>query len=251
MSPTNLTRRKTQIELLAALCQQRVRVRIARARQGHEPVTVHTRFLALEPESVLLEWPLGDTADIAISGDHADVFFEHQRQRYAFRTQTRGRVWHQCPRRGQVAAWRLAMPLRIERKQQRAHYRVSLADLDPITVCVTNVPDPEWVFEARLANVSPGGLGLVAWADDNVGEPLSEMFWAKFELPGQPPLEFVVRVVHANTIGENEKVVIGCMFCPGDDPALYRDQVCCIEQFAAKRERAQLRRISAQRGRGT
>ena len=71
-----LTRRKTQLELLAEACGQRRRARVARAERSYEHVLANTRFAALEPQALLLEWPSVAPAPADAEGCLVDVFFE-------------------------------------------------------------------------------------------------------------------------------------------------------------------------------
>lgn len=238
-----LTRRRTQLELLSAMCAGRQRARVCVPGQDPGKTTVNTRFLALEDESLLLEWPLSPLGVLAGNGRELEVFFEHEGERFAFRSAGLGRVWWVCPRRGHVAAWSMELPLRIDRRQQRSNFRVSLADLAPIPVHFTCTADEASGFAARLVNISAGGLGAVAQADQPATAAVGELHWVRFRLPSQgSPFEFVVRIKHVHTLDPSGTVVLGCVFCGGDDASTQRAHVRRIEQFVAERQRAQLRR---------
>jgi hypothetical protein len=239
-----LTRRRVQLDLLAEACEHRLRARVTLAGPARDAQPVNTRFLALEPDALLLEWPLGGARHIPVHDAVVDVFFERKPKHFTFRTPTLGRVWWWCERRGKVAAWRLAPPLHVEPGQQRAHYRVSLADLGPVRARFTSVADPDRGFAADVTNISGGGLGATASIASAGAPRVDELFWARFKLPDdRQPLEFVVRLVHSRELKHNGTVVLGCTFCPGEDPAVYRDRLVRIERFVLARDLAKARRI--------
>jgi c-di-GMP-binding flagellar brake protein YcgR len=245
MAAPPLTRRKAQLELLAQACQKSHRARVVLAGRASPGPATNTRFLALEPDGVLLQWPADGLNDIPASGATVEVFFEHAGQRYGFRTQTRDRVWRACDREEEGTAWKLALPLRVEYRQQRQHFRVSLADLGPIPADCTSVANEQHSFAGELQSISPGGLRVSAARTDAGALGAGELLWTEFELPGQTgPFEFVVRVAHATLNEESNRVVFGCMFCPGEDCTSHHAQLDRIERFVAQRERARLRRAN-------
>lgn len=245
MSGLSLARRRTQLQLLAEVCEYGRRARVAVVQGDHERRVFVTRFLALEQNGLLLEWPNASSGGSPPAGGAVEVFFLHKHQRFAFPARSLGRTWWECARRGRLAAWRLTVPLRVEQKQQREHYRISLADIDPIDIEFTCVTNPDTKFSARLSNLSAGGLGAVLDACE--GNPCVEgaLYWTQFTVPiPHEPLtfEFVVRVMHVQPVPNQETAVLGCMFCPGEDPTAYQSNIRQLEQFVMERQRAQLRR---------
>lgn len=231
-----LTRRKTQLELLALLCDGRRRAVVIPPAVSAASGEVATRFLALESDGVLLEWPLSKVDDTVIVDATVTVLFDHDAQPYAFRTETYGRVWWTCPQRGAIAAWKLRLPLRIEERPPRRHSRVPLAELGDVTARFTSVANPTRHFAARLQDLSAGGLQAVAGGGCDVPVRQGESFWVRFHLPGNDAaLEFVVRVAHTRGPSRDGTVVFGCTFCPGDDPAPRQQGLERIEQYVARR----------------
>jgi c-di-GMP-binding flagellar brake protein YcgR len=246
MQSLPLTRRKTQLDLLSAACGCRQRAHVAQPATDAAGPTVNTRFLALESDGLLLEWPAGSDASRMVEGETVEVSWEHQGERYTFRTQSIGQVWWNCPRRGDIPVWKLGLPLRVQAKQRRTHCRVSLSDLDPIPVRFTSTADSHAAFVARLVNVSPGGLGALAAADEYPDVSVGDLHWAEFELPGQPGrFEFVVRCVHANALSPGGATVVGCAFCPTDDASAHSRQLERIQDFVLSRQYARRRREHA------
>ena len=233
-----LTRRRSQLELLAQACESRYTARVALAARSHQTPPTQTRFLAVEPNGVLVEWPLPGVGDIAVSGARVTVFFEHQAQCFSFGTETRGRAWWASSGRGQVPAWKLGMPLRIDHHELRADYRVSLTGIGPVAARCTSVTDPHRCFSVRLQNISTGGLSATAALTKAGPLHAGALFWTQFELPGEPgPFEFVVRLAHVHTSRPTDTLVLGCAFCCGEDPLPHRAQLGRISQFVARRQK--------------
>ncbi len=243
--------RRVQLDLLTQACEYRRRARVAISDLAGDPASVNTRFLALEPDALLLEWPRGGGKRIPIQDATVDVFFSHNHKHFTFRTKTQGRTWWRCARRGSVAAWRLAVPLRLEPGQQRAHFRVCLADLDPAKARFFSVSKPDRSFVADVTNLSAGGLGATA-STVSAGVPsVGEVFWVSFKLPGdRERLELIVRLVHVRELKPTATVVLGGTFCPGEDPAAYRARLSRIERFVLARDLAKTRRLRARNAEG-
>ncbi len=239
MATLSLTRRKTQLELLAQASAGRTPVRVVLVLETAGTCDARTCLLSLEPDGMLLDWPAEGPGGIPADGATVDVFFEHDGQAYGFRTRTSGQVLWSYPRRGQVPAWKLDLPLRITSRQEREHYRVSLADVGPIEGRFTSVTTPEHSFAVHLHNLSAGGLSATAVRDEaRDGQP-GNLFWADFELPGDSErLEFVVRVAHSLEDAGNDTVSLGCMFCPSEDPTPHRGQLRRVERFVTQHTQA-------------
>lgn len=239
METLSLTRRKSQLDLLAQACEGRYSARVALSARSTETTHILTRFLALEPGGVLLEWPPQAIGAMAVSGAPVTVFFDHQAQCFSFRAGTRGRAWWCSAARGQVAAWKLGLPLRIDTRRQRESYRISLADIGPVAARCTSVIDPQRSFPVRLRNISTGGISATTALTKVAPVRAGATFWTQFELPGEPGVfEFVVRVAHVHASTPTDTLVLGCAFCPGEAPLPYRAQLKRIGQFVAQRERA-------------
>ncbi len=238
-----LTRRRVQLDLLAELCDRRQRARIAFDGNATPNQSIETRFLEFGDSALYMAWPAVGVSEPLRTGADVHVFFETNGERLAFSAVTAGRTISTRGPQGAVSAWALSIPLCIERRQQREYYRVSLADLGPVNVRFTSVQDPEHQFDASLTNVSGGGLGCAAAADQAVGAQPRQLYWTRFALPeDDATFEFVVQLVHARRVAPGESVVLGCMFQPGDDPTTYREQLRRIEHFVANRQRAKLGR---------
>ncbi|MEW6250265.1 MAG: PilZ domain-containing protein [Planctomycetota bacterium] len=247
MAFLSLQRRRTQLELLAEVCARRAPVRITSAPWAAQRGLARTRFAALEPNGILVDWPVAGVGSIPVSGATVDLYFEHAGLGLGCRTDTLGRAWSMCERRGQVPVWKLAVPLCIEPTQQRRHYRVDLSDLAPLPARCTSTRDPRLSFVTDIQNLSAGGLLGRASGPAGRAARCGDVLWTEFDLPGEPtPFEFVVRVVHVRPARQGTATDLGCMFCPSDDPTRHRRELERIEHFVARRERAQIRRAKAE-----
>ncbi len=236
-----LTRRRTQLDLLAGACDARQRAQVRHAGTPDQPL--ETRLLALQPDGLLVEWPVGSVTPAELSGIPVDVHFEHLGQAYAFRSATRGRVWWHCPRRAQIAAWKLNVPLRIEARRARRNLRLSLHGL-PVEVRFTRVADSRTTFQAQLRWLSGGGLCATAGGPP-AGGRLGELYWARFGLPGEAQrYEFVVRVAHLRPSPRG--TALGCKYCAADEPSLRAHQLERLEQYLTTRRPATASAVHAE-----
>lgn len=243
MIGTSLNRQKVLLALLAQACRQRQRARLVLPDHTEDQLLANTRFLDLHDEELYVERSAVTVTSGRVRGQSLDVYFECGGERLAFRTRVIGpSLW--CGAHCRLAAWKLEVPLQIERKQQRAHYRVSLADLGRIPVEFTRVADVRDAFKATLINVSGGGLGSSAPIELAERVHVRDMYWTRFNLPEEPErFEFVVRLMHMRRAEKQELILLGCRFCPTDEPRLYRAQLRRLELFIARRQRAKLSRI--------
>lgn len=241
-SEAALTLRRVQLELISTACHGR---RPARVVQLHatEPRVVLTHFLALRGDALLLDWPQSDPPRDLITNADVDVYFEHEGRRLACTTSTRGQMLMPRSTNAAGAAWRMALPLRVEPRQQRRHPRVPLADLPPIDAAFALVDDEDRTFRGRLKDLSIGGVMTRVDAIDLANVAPRQVYWLTFELPDCPRrFQFVVRVVHVQPPDAGGAALVGCHFCPTEDPLTYETQLRELAAFVAKREPARLRR---------
>jgi len=243
MTSLCLTQRKTQLQFLEDACAARERARLVRFLPRGDQSEMQTRFLSLERRALLMEWPRRGVDAVGATGTTVDVYFALGHRRLAFRSETCGRVWHGEGRRGRTAALKLTLPIRILNRQQRMHYRVSVADVAPIPARFTSVTDPDRQFAVQLRDISAGGLRVTAPRSDETAVKAGEMYWVSFALSGEEPeFEFIVRITHASEGRRGDTITCGCAFCPSEDLTAQQGQLRRIEQFVAERERARLRR---------
>lgn len=244
MIGTSRSRRKNQLEMLAEACQHRQRARIVPADDSAQNVMANTRLLELGDHGLYVEQPTVTDRHASLAGQLVDVYFEHDGQRFAFQSSVIGPdVWRDA--RCELAAWKLEPPKQIERRQQRDHYRVSMLDLGAIPVTFTRVDNAEDVLEATLLNISAGGIS--GRVPIGLAERVSvgDAYWTHFHLPDEPArFEFVARVMRVRCVEEQGIVLLGCRFCPTDEPRLHQAQLRRFERYIAERQRARLSRAT-------
>lgn len=237
------TSRRTQLDLLARACERGERARLAVFPADDPSDSAATRLLALDDSALFLYWP--GTRRVAAGltrGAMVEVQFSHDEGRYSFKTEVRGRAARRLPGRGLVSALVLSLPLRVERKQQRAGFRTSLATLDPpLQARLTGMIERDAAFTLRITNASHGGLGGTT-TDPVAGRVrIGDLFWAEFALPGnERKTELVVRLTYYHTTRrpEDQRTRLGCAFCPTDDPITHQDNLRRLERFIREQQQA-------------
>jgi hypothetical protein len=238
-----------QFDLLAEACERQLRARLTWPRQAGGGPAASTRLLGMTRTHLFVSWPSGLASGSSDAGALVEAYFRLRGNWFAFRTKTCGPETWTCPDCGELEAWKLALPTCIERKQQRDHFRVPVTDLGNIAARFTSVDDPASSFTGNLTDVSAGGLAGVAPIDVAERAEPGALFWAEFSLPDNPiAFEFVVRVVRKQPMESQRTVVLGCKFCPGEDPSVFCRQMYLLERFVAERERVRLGRLNALRG---
>jgi c-di-GMP-binding flagellar brake protein YcgR len=241
MIADTLVRRRTQLDLLGALCATRARAQLVPPGGTPERPLANSRFLELTGNALVLEHPVaGGPADWA-SGTSMDVYFSHEGTLRTFRTRSLGPATTAGQR-----VLRLAMPLYLEVLERRDTFRASLTGVGPIHATFTSLDDDRQSFLAELTNFSTGGLGAVLAAPSAPAVRRGGVYWAACELPGEAQrLEFVVRVVHAQPDAARANVVLGAVFCAGDDPTRLHEQVQTLARFVRRQENTRPARIAS------
>lgn len=244
MSTPGLVGRRTQREVLALACDERRQAHVVAAR-GEKPraAEIRTRFLALAENELLLRLPRPKGSSLASPGVLVDVHFEHEQEYLTFRCASLGSgTWSPAGRRP-VAAWRLAMPVRLDPCRQRWHCRSALPPAPPIVARFTAVDETGCTFDAALRNLSAGGLGVELPRSSSCAARPGRLYRVTFELPDESgPLAFIVRVVHVQRDAGGVARRIGCTYGASDDPSLRDAQLDRIEQFIRRQATADARR---------
>jgi hypothetical protein len=228
-----LTRRRAQLELLAHACERREPVRIAQPCWAGQAAS-QTRFLALEPDGMLLEWPGRGPGDIPISGAAVDLEFDLRGERFECRATTRGRAWSLDLARGQVAAWKLSLPLRVERHPQRREFLIDFTGLEPTEASCTPINRPERSFVAELVELSTHRI--ILRAPPMVVPQAGDTLWITFTWPDGPErFEFIARVAPCAADQPDQLI---CEMCPSEEPADYTRQLERIRRLVERRTAA-------------
>lgn len=220
-----------QLELLSAACQKHGAARVVELHTAR-PRTVTSRFLALRADALLMEWPDGCPPRELLCNADVDVYFVHEGQRFACETCTRGQVLVGARRAGVQPAWRLALPRRVEPREQRNGPRIDLRGCGAIAATLIDMEEPERPLAAGLVSLSTGGLRAAVPAEFAERMPVGRPVRAEFELPGTPAkLRLVARVVHAAVERGGQGLELGCRFLPGEDPAAYAHAMEVLEKY--------------------
>jgi len=218
------------MELLAPVCAARGLARVAPVHGGEACESVTTRFLALESDHLVVAWPGAGTGLIAPSDESVDVFFRRCGVLLALRTQTLGPL-PPPPGQMRISGWKLALPLRIERRQQRVYPRLSLESFPPVLARMTSTTENRRSFTAQLLNLSRTGLGATVPHPDGMDLSTDASYWVVFELPGESsPFEFVARVRHAQISRSDGAARLGCVLCPGEETGRQADALLRLER---------------------
>ena len=234
MACRTLLRRKTQIDLLARACEQGVTARLAL--RGNAGLSGTVKLTGLERDGLLVTWVAQRIPEVELEGQPVEVRFEHEGEHYVFRSVSRA-----CASRSPSGAaeprLRLSLPLRLDRARHRRHVRLNAPDLPPIEGTFTHVVDARRQFQARLTNISNGGIGVRARVADVLQLYTGDLFWVDMELPGeQTRSEMVVRLVHLRPIRRTDELAMGWVFQPTDDVANHEKYLRRLEAFIAHRQ---------------
>lgn len=231
-----LTRRRAQLEMLAAAAARQADARIVLRNAEGWNHSAGTYLLTLTSEALWIDQPVEIPAG-ELTDRRCEVFVVHDGVRYAFSSRTRRVAMIGTPA-GEVPGLALAIPLCIERREQRRGYRIALDDT-PIRATLTRMLHERERIPCRLINLSYGGIGALAEAGDVNGLKPGDLIWAQFHLTdAAAPLEFAVRLAHRQPARRGAQVVLGCAFCPGDDVSETNHKLEQIRHFIAARQRS-------------
>ncbi len=219
-----LASRRAQIALLLEACRERAAARLTCIDQPEQALTC--RFLALEPDGVLLEAP---QEPVALSPQAAcHVCFTHQGQPYRFRSALRG------DSAAGVTALKIDMPLRIVPAEDAPPDRDALQDVDPIPAQISGILKSELRFEVRLARLTPSlSVTQVRGAAPRTLRP-GDVCWLDFDLPGEPQrCELVVRLTRTQA-GCDGQTELCWSTHPVEDRAKLQALFSRVARFAAQ-----------------
>ncbi|MCG3125326.1 MAG: Flagellar brake protein YcgR [Phycisphaerae bacterium] len=228
-------RRRDQLELLTAAAAVQADARLVVRNAEGWSHTAGTYLVTLTPECLWVDQPL-DFPSGELLDRRCEVFFLHDGARYAFSSRTRRTALVGSPA-GEVPALAIAIPLCIERREQRRGYRIALDDA-PIRATLTPMLEERQRIACRLLNLSYGGIGAIAESDEVSALSPGDLLWARFHLTeAATPLEFAVRLAHRQPARSGSQVVLGCAFCPGDDASETNRKLEQVRHFIAARQR--------------
>ncbi|WP_394700520.1 PilZ domain-containing protein [uncultured Ilyobacter sp.] len=226
-------RRRAQLKLIEGMCETHAAATIAvRRRVG---TTGEARFEALAKDRLVLSWDGARNVDAEIEGQPLEIHFEEEGERYVCFVTSRG--LERCEdengqRRSQLVT---SVPLRVETARERDHLRLEFDNEQAIVGTFTHVVDTRRQFQARVTDVSSGGLGVVT-VSPRINELYTgDLFWVDLELPGeQHRSEFIVRLVHLRPLKHSDQLAMGWAFQAGDDPIMHRNSLRRLQRIAGR-----------------
>lgn len=225
------SQRMKQLELLSDACHTRGTARVVELHTPR-PRTVISHFLALRADALLMDWPNGQAPRELLVNADVDIYFEHNGQRFACETCTRGQVLIGARRAGIQPAWRLALPRCVELREQRGSQRLDLRARGTISATLIDMDEPERPLAAELVSVSAGGLRALVPADCAERLPVGRGVRIDFALPGMPDrFRVIARVVHAALEPHGGGLALGCRFLPGEQPTTHAAQSQALDRF--------------------
>ena len=234
MNAPVLTRRKHQLALLEEACARRVAARLARRGAAGSVGTPNTRLLAVDAAAGWLEWPAAPLSDAEHRGVDVDVVFEVDERRYGFPAETRGRFERSFGEEACVAV-KLSLPVRVESRERRAAFRVTLDPAQAVEATLVRVSDRAVVGRVRVCDVSVGGFGGLLEAEVAGTLDRQALYWAEFRgTPGGPVRDLVVRLAHMGPAGADGQVPTGWAVCPGEgdvEEATGLQRLCAAAEF--------------------
>ena len=252
MSTLSLTRRKTQLELLAHACHLQQPVRLTPHNVSADEMAENARLLALETDSILLAAPDGDTLGVLPTGSAMDVSFTHDGQQYAFTADIRAMESAPSGSDATPRRVRLSLPLRCERVCPRDEFRFVPADGEQVEVSLRDMFNSVWRFDTHLTGISADGFQVIM--DRKRAERLHprELFHAELKLPGRSPCaDWVVRPAQSwPSPTDAHQAVVLWRVCPGDDPDFHGRSLTRFKQSIAGGPQDDPRSASARTGGG-
>ena len=230
MACRTLLRRRTQLALLAAACEQHAPALVSLRRQ--RAISGEARLVSLERDGVLLEWAEDAAMNINVANRPVEVRFRHGDAQYVFYATFQGAAPGSEPHGGRNA--KLSLPLRVEGVRHREQIRLNLADVTPISATFTHVIDARHEFKARLTDVGDGGIGVRARGADIGQLHTGDLFWFEPDVPDlKTRCEFVVRLAHLRPLRNSDHVAMGWAFQPTDDSDNHQERLRHLESFIA------------------
>ena len=204
--------------LLTAMAQKRVPVTLTNKADNLWRV-YKSRFVSLRGNQLVLAQPLPDEVDGHMEpapGQQVAVSFKKGYNKCLFLTQLIKTDQYEVEPGNLIPVINVYAPEHIEKIQRRAYKRASALQDEQITVTFWQqqtdaAPRQQW--HGQLANLSAGGMAIIAGTDETAqlaeNEPLSLQF---VPLPGQEPICVDARLRHVTSQDQTGRTVLGIQF---------------------------------------
>jgi hypothetical protein len=223
-----LTRRRAMLDLLERACRSHLGCRLCVNRDDAAPFA-NVEFVAFDDSGVWIAAP-----PTPLSGKRGLwVRFEHRGATYLFQARAGESLVRAFDHVEPTAVVPLSLPLRLERIERRDGRRIHLPAERHLMGRLTHATVKHQQFDLIITDLSLGGLGGLLEPAAVHELDAEGVFWAELELPGDDPLEFVVRLAHCENTTADAGVPTGWVFCPGDDETTYHRNLSRVERFVA------------------
>jgi len=211
-------------------------------------VTYRSRLFHLEPDgSIIVERPVQAMRDKAFSdGDDIEIVLIDKNERMVATCTIRATFSHKINAAVSVTCYRLSPGRRPQREQRRSFYRVSVAALDlPAVQLVHDNDDGVFQFNARMVNLSGGGLGVSVRDRSEVLHKIKRTrtfnCYARFDSANTLVAPVIVR--HISAIGD-DGLYLGLQFQVADvnESRILQDR---LQHLCTEFQRASLKRRRA------
>ncbi|MFO0840634.1 MAG: hypothetical protein U1D55_19160 [Phycisphaerae bacterium] len=230
MSANVLRSRRAQMTLLVDACRQREPARLASpaADAGEVP----TRFLAIEPDGVLLDASQEPRCSFA-PHTSIQVRFSHDGVEYRFSAAARGERLYNTGGAA-IAALKIDLPMRITCAPEPHDQALDLLNgLDAIPATISGILKPELCFEVRLQQLSRCDARTLIAGSTPRSLRKGDVCWLEFELPGEPRrCELVVRLMGVDSPTPDASAMEWSVH-PVEDPEKLDSLYERLERFAA------------------
>lgn len=205
-------------EMLQTLAKRDGSVELSRRMQGDEELSVNYRtrlFEVLEDGNIIVETPKRAVQDKSFgNGDDIDLTLMYSNERLVATCTVLETFIQEIKPGMRLLCYRLSPGRRPQREQRRDYYRVNIAAMDLELAKFTTGHDEEvFSFEARMVNLSGGGLGVSVRGAKTVLNKIkrSRDFNCHALLGSGIWVDAPVRVAHLEAIGD-DGLYIGFQF---------------------------------------
>ena len=239
MNPTTSENHSVLMPLQQA-CQRRSVAEIELEPQEGELQLGRTRLIAWADEALYIDRPNYNGIPLEIApGTLTTIHFITGGERFSFRS----RIIEDCNvplgDGHSLPGFALEAPDHVFRDERRNDFRSSLgACAEVIGTLTTLDATEEHVFQARVMNISAGGLAVIAVDLNGHKLARSNRYRIEFKLPGiKRTFEFQTELRHLRNLS-GSGYVLGLKFLPAADAAQMRHAVRQVSQFVSKQLKA-------------
>ncbi len=235
MNPTTSENQSLLMPLQQA-CQRRSVAEIELEPQDGELQLGRTRLIAWTEDALYIDRPNYNGIPLEIApGTLTTIHFITSGERFSFRS----RITEDCNvplgDGHSVPGFAIELPDQVYRDERRNDFRSSLGACAEVIGTLKTLDAPtEDTFQARVMNISAGGLAVIAVDLNGHGLARGNRYRIEFELPGiKRTFDFQTELRHLRNLS-GSGYVLGLKFLPVANAAQMRHAVRQISQFVSK-----------------